>query len=368
MVEPGYIASRYDGITAGPSLFYSFEEQDGIPVDGSRALPRNLSPFTLRFVLPDIYLASYRAAGNKPSPDGYLAAALEIQANNNKANSIQKQYGLVGITNPVVGIAPKGPPSSIEQYYASGKAILEANGANRTSTSLSDQMTARDIRYQLEKLALAPPLTLLINPKNLSTSYASVQKFSDRTRYGFVFERWGEEQVKLNFSGTTGAFIAAENSRNLVRNPTETSTPTGVQFASKRNSAAFQNFTALYQFYRNNGYLYDTLGRTQAHLAIGALAIDYDQFTYIGHMENFSYSYKVDTPHRIEWEIEFIVDRLVDRAGQPGALGPMRAPYVNPLTGSISPVTPTVQANTSSLTSPASNHAQTPWELLKDRR
>lgn len=365
MVEPGYIASRYDGIAAGPSLLYSFEEQDGIPVDGSRSLPRNLSPFTLRFVLPDVYQASYSATGKKTSPDIYMSAALEIQANNNKAGSVQKQYGMVGVTNPVVGIAPKGPPSSIEQYYASGKALIEANGANRTSTTLSDQMTARDIRYQLEKLALAPPLTLLINPRTLSTTYASVQKFSDRTRHGFVFERWGEEQIKLSFSGTTGAFIAAENSRNLVRNPTETSTPTGVQFASKRNSAAFQNFTALYQFYRNNGYIYDTLGRTEGHLAIGALAIDYDQFTYIGHMESFNYGYKAETQHRIEWDIEFIVDRMIDRAGQSGFIGPMRAPFVNPLTGSISPVTPTVQANTASTSSPASNHAQVPWELLK---
>ena len=47
-IRPDLIASRYDGLPAGPSLLYSFEEQDAIPVDGTRQMPRDLSPFTLR--------------------------------------------------------------------------------------------------------------------------------------------------------------------------------------------------------------------------------------------------------------------------------------------------------------------------------
>jgi hypothetical protein len=101
-------------------------------------------------------------------------------------------------------------------------------------------------------------------------------------------------------------------------------------------------------------------------LAIGAVAIDYDQFTYIGHIESFSYSYKSETPHRIEWDMEFVADKIYDRAGQPASLGPMRGPYVNPLSGAV-PVTPTTPANTSSQAYSNPAQAQTPFELLGRR-
>ena len=384
-IRPDLIASRYDGLPAGPSLLYSFEEQDAIPVDGTRQLPRDLSPFTLRLVLPD-HLRDFQPNANNvfgiPLPNRtsllpdltsqprvsvnvYSGAGDEIARNNAQAGVVQRQYGVNMVTGAVVGVSTRGAPSVSEQLYYEGEAVLQANGSSRKMVTLSDKFTAIDIKYQVEQIIKAPPLTLLVNPNNMSTSYAAVQKYTDRTRFGFVFERWGEEQVKISFSGTTGAFIAGENSQRAV-NSMQTTTPTGVQFASKRNSAAFQNFTALYQFYRHNGYLRDTYGKTEAHLAIGAVAIDYDQFTYIGHIESFDYSYKSDMPHRIEWNMEFVADKMFDRAGQPASLGPMRGPYVNPLSGAV-PVTPTTPASTSSQAYANPAQAQTPFELLGRR-
>jgi len=370
-IRPDLIASRYDGLPAGPSLLYSFEEQDAVPVDGTRQLPRDLSPFTLRLVLPDHLrdLPTYDQVSQNPNRvtvDVYSGAGDEIARNNVTAGVVQRQFGVNMVTGAVVGTSTRGNPSFAEQLYYEGEAVLQANGTTRKMVTLSDKFTAIDTKYQVEQIRKAPPLTLLVNPNNMTTTYAAVQKFTDRTRFGFVFDRWGEEQVKISFSGTTGAFIAGENSQRAVANSMQTKTPTGVQFASKRNSAAFQNFTALYQFYRHNGYLRDTYGKTEAHLAVGAVAIDYDQFTYIGHIESFDYSYKSDMPHRIEWSMEFVADKMFDRAGQPASLGPMRGPYVNPLSGAV-PVTPTTPASTSSQAYANPAQAQTPFELLGRR-
>ena len=47
-----YIASRYDGLSVGPDLSYTFETQATVPYDGSNKMARKLSPFTLRLVVP----------------------------------------------------------------------------------------------------------------------------------------------------------------------------------------------------------------------------------------------------------------------------------------------------------------------------
>ena len=81
-----------------------------------------------------------------------------------------------------------------------------------------------------------------------------VQQYNDRTRYGYVFQGWGEEQTRLTISAKCGAFSSGGR---------------GVQYASKRDSAAWQNLMTAFQFYKNNGYIYDTLGKSNAHLFVG---------------------------------------------------------------------------------------------------
>jgi hypothetical protein len=135
----------------------------------------------------------------------------------------------------------------------------------------------------------------------------------------------------MSINGSTGAFIAgAADSANVSAESAqfsgETASVSGVQFASKRDSAAWQNLMALYTFYRNNGYIYDTVGESEAHLFIGAVAIDYDQWTYVGHFESFSYSYDEGTPNRIEWSAEFVVSRMYDWASSPSVVLPQTAP------------------------------------------
>jgi len=155
-----------------------------------------------------------------------------------------------------------------------------------------------------------------VNPASFSVTYTKVQQFTDRTRFGFQFHAWGEEQPKISITAKCGAFVSG------VR---------GVQYASKRDSYAWQNLMNAFHLYRNNGYIYDTIGKSNAHHFIGALSIHYDQWVYYGHMESFNWTY--DDQNQlggVEFQIEFVVSAMVDTAQQTFVVMPMKSPTPNP--------------------------------------
>jgi hypothetical protein len=313
-------ANRYDGVGTGPRLDYSYESQAGIPIDGSNSLLRQLSPFTLRLIPPDALLkASEEDAG---TIDVNLITAAALGSNTSAVSQALQRVSPVDAQR-----------QTLQSFVSEGQFLADAGSS--VYATIADAAAAADIALQLQRILDAPPLTMFVNPNSMTISYTSVQNYSTRTRNGFVFERWGEEQPTISFSGSTGAFIAgaatspgsntwADQARR------ETSSVSGVQFASKRDSAAWQNLVALFHFYKNNGYIYDTVRGTEAHHMIGAVAIDYDQWTYVGHIMSFEYSYEEGMPHRIEWGIEFIVDRMYDNAPSTSVVAPQRAPTVSP--------------------------------------
>jgi len=255
---------------------------------------------------------------------------------------------------------------SLETFVSNG-ALNMGQNTNAIPT-LADAYVAADIALQLRNILNVPPLTLLINPNSFSISYNKLQNFSSRTRFGYVFEAWGEEQPRLTISGSTGAFIAgAVDTGNPFGGQAEgqTSTPSGVQFAAKRNSAAWQNLMGLFQFYKNNGYIYDTLGQSEAHLMIGALAIDWDQWTYVGHMDSFKYQYDENIPHRVTFDIEFIVSRIYDWGQTPSAVSPQSSPTASPSSHTqASSATSLRAAGRSVLTVTGQDIGQVPLQIL----
>ena len=76
------------------------------------------------------------------------------------------------------------------------------------------------------------------------------------------------------------------------------------------------------------------MGKSEAHLAIGAVAIDYDQMTYVGNIDSFEYTYSAEMQHRIEWSMEFTVGRMYDHAEEPVVVAPQSTP--TPGVGSLS--------------------------------
>lgn len=358
-IRDDLIAARYDGMPVGPGLAYSFETQESYPVDAGNPLLRDLSPFTLRVIVPSLLGADL---GVDVNMIGRANAA--VQSQEAASNAVRTAFGISTVSGSgqaAVRLA------SLQQIVSAGQVVSGATTDTERSVFV-DATTAADIAYQVERMLQTPPLTLLVNPREMSINYGVIQNYNDRTRLGKVFQRWGESQPTISFSGSTGGFVAAMNPSKFSGNTNETTVPSGLQFAAKRESAAFQNFVALYQFYRNNGYIYDTIGRTQAHLMIGAIAIDYDQWTYVGHIESFEVSYTEASQHRVEWSMEFVVEAMYDNADAVVSVQPMIAPTPSPSYPSRSSQTSTTRPDASSRSyvsvsgSPAI--AETPLALL----
>ena len=189
----------------------------------------------------------------------------------------------------------------------------------RVEPALTDLTVATQLSDQLDSILNAPPLHLLINPESLSISYSKIQQFQERSRFGYIFQAWGEQQPVISFSGRIGAYYSKGS---------------GVQFATKRDSAAFQNLMALFNYYKNNGYLYDTISNSEAHLHVGLVAIDYDQFTYFGNFNSFGWGYE-EAYHGggISFEMEFNVVQMFDNTGPNDNLmvNPMDSPILDPM-------------------------------------
>lgn len=312
--RPDLIASRYDGLTVGPRFLYTFEGQTSAPIDGTTALARDLSPFTLSFVPP----LSQFSVGAGSSTRVYGAALESLRkfnaSSNNNATSSQ---GVIAYNASTALVAA--------QAVANGVGLTQSSTTSRYA-ALTDAYTALDLAAQDEALRNAPELTLLINPAEFAVNYTAVQSYAARGRNGLIFQRWGEQQPQITFSGSTGAFIAGASRVSGG----QTDAVSGVQFAAKRNSAAWQNFMALYHFYRNNGYAYDTFGGSEAHLAVGAIKISYDQVEYEGHIDTFNYSYDEANPHRVTWDITFTCSAIKDLAQAPTVVLPQTAPTQSP--------------------------------------
>lgn len=325
--ESQYIASRMDGLPVGPSLSYTFETQEGQPYDGTNRMARKLSPFTLRLVPPaallpedsDVDVNLIGKAGGTASGRTYAA------------NQLRRSLGqdmIMSATQAETRLV------DLNATLSAGR-VLQTMVGTEAAAVLADNVTVADIKYQVERMLQTPPLTLFINPTDMSIAYTTVQQYTQRTRYGYVFERWGEGQPTLSISGSTGAWCAGIDPDSSIGGASgfqvnDTDVPTGVQFASKRNSAAFQQFMALYHIYRNNGYIYDTIDKSEAMLFIGAVAIDYDQMTYVGNINTFEYSYDEASPHRIQWSMEFTVGRMYDHAEAPIIVLPEATPTPSP--------------------------------------
>ena len=306
-LPPQYDTSVYRQVNVGPRLLYTFEQQFGVPVDGGNPMLRDLSPFNIRLIPPNTVQTVNRnyaqAASSYVNAIGNVGQLTSSQTTKDNPLAIAAEAAR---TQRQVALSQSASPSRSGVFPT-----IYSGRPNQRQVRLADAYTALDIQNQTRALAQVPPLTLLVNPKNMEVSYTNVQSFTNRGRYGLIFQRWGENQPTISFSGSTGAFIAGADYTSVFSDK-ETPTPTGVQFASRRNSAAWQNFLAMFHFYRSNAYVYDTLGQSEAHLFIGAIAIDYDQVTYIGHIDSFDYAFDEMMPHRIEWNMNFVCHRIID--------------------------------------------------------
>jgi hypothetical protein len=202
---------------------------------------------------------------------------------------------------------------------------VEESQANQAA--VSDLIQALDVVVQLNRILATPSLTLLVNPEQLQITHSKRQAYTDRSRFNYVFQSWGEEQVRLSVSGRSAGFVVgSRGSGDSTRSTTLGAS--GYQYASKWDSAAWQNLMSLFTIYRNNGYFYDTSGRpkSEAHLFVGSVEITYDQWVYVGNFDNFNYSYEEEKQHGVvQFSFDFTASQVFDR-NQREAVRPFPTP------------------------------------------
>jgi hypothetical protein len=303
--------AAFSSIQTGPEFVIELDTNSAVPVEMSKALLRNLSPFMLQVEPPRVF--GEAGFGQKPAKGQSVNTITDAAGALTGFDSAREALAQSGLAN----LGMKGNSGSVQEFATqNAKAGVQKTdpkqGVKLGPPAIADFYTAVDIARQLSAVLNTPPLVLLINPATLAISYTKVQQFSDRSRHGFIFHSWGEEQVKVSITAKCGAFISGGR---------------GLHIASKRDSVAWQNLMNAFHLYKSNGYLYDTVGKSNAHHFVGALSMHYDGWVYYGHMESFNWTYEEGNQlGGIEFSMEFTASQMVDTASPSFAVVPMRSP------------------------------------------
>jgi hypothetical protein len=301
---------QLQALGTGPNFAIQYQPNVTGQVEGSDAFLRQLSPFMIRLEPPLVY--GITSMGG--SPPGQIAVnalttALTSSAQFSSARSTLARSGL--------GTGPANAQTPQAYLLTAGQQQPPAGNPNQQqqptafTPAIADFLTALDQARQLNAILNTPPLVLLINPQSMKIDYTKLQQYQERTRFGYMFNAWGEEQPKISIAAKCGAFYSGTR---------------GVAYASKQDSVAWQNLMSAFTIYQNNGYIYDTIGKSNAHQFVGALSIHYDQFIYYGNMESFSWTYdEKNQLGGIEFSMSFVVNAMVDTEQ-----APLTSPIPNP--------------------------------------
>lgn len=309
----------FQGIRVGPEMSIEYESNLTLGTGMDQSLLRKLSPFIIQVEPPLVFGQDGGFTQQRKSTNiGVYGIAGTRQTG--PYQSARDRLSKTAFVNMDYRV------SSGEEFYAKNQpSTTSSKSSNDSPTDSTGQSSSRlgppaiadvyaalDIATQLSAVLNAPPLVLLLNPENMAMSYTKVQQFQDRTRFGYVYQSWGEEQPRLSLTARCGAFMTGGR---------------GVQFASKRDSKAWQNLMGAFHLYKSNGYIYDTVGGSNANHFVGSLSIHYDQWIYYGHMESFNYTYDETHPNGgIEFSMEFVVSLMTDTSQPSFAVRPMRSP------------------------------------------
>jgi len=386
----------YSGPDVGVNFVRAAMASESVAFDGTKQRLRDArlgSPFTFNFAPPSILLDALLGRGQARTQDvfdpllrrafddaeaNFLVTQAAFEAGNATAEQVEAaRKGMLGTRAPAPGqnidiiegaqrsmsnfstLVERRNQLRASNFFATGPTrgatltrlenLIARNGvrfnprdvneSQANQAAVSDLTQALDVILQLNRILATPSLTLLVNPESLQITYSKRQAYTDRNRFNYVFQSWGEEQVRLSVSGRSAGFVVGSRGPgdlDLALEPSgggnlavsETAGVSGYQYASKWDSAAWQNLMSLFTIYRNNGYIYDTSGRpkSEAHLFIGSIEIAYDQWVYVGNFDNFNYNYEEDKQHgAVQFSFEFTASYIFDR-NQREAVRPYQTP------------------------------------------
>ena len=263
-------------------ILFPEDSEDHFPIDMSNQNLRQYSPFILEVIPPKRNMAN----GTQGEQYGFLN---KVNANlpfssplNPSTNPLPRsRTGLSDFTPQLSSLA--GSP--INAVDKDGKIKSSRSNLGNTIEAVSPAYTDRDnlIDYAIQYRALdtLPPIVFMINPSSFEVSYNAIQSYQDQTRYGFVFQRWGEELPTISISCSIGAFIAGYKGENGAN---------GLTHTARKDSASFRHLMAIFSVYRNSAAIADRIGRSRAYQAVGRQAIHYDGQTWEGRIESMSYT------------------------------------------------------------------------------
>lgn len=176
----------------------------------------------------------------------------------------------------------------------------DTQGNNGDIKGAREKTVRGDLEYlktQAENMLNLPPLFMYINPESWQKSYDFIVSDGNKTRDGYSIEFWGEQQLKLTASGKVGAFYVDKNDR--LGQPSG-----GLAVGARKGSYAFQQFMALFQAYRSNGYIFNA---DKSIALVGSVAIFYDGVIYTGSFDNFAITHSEDSPFTLDYSFGFTV-------------------------------------------------------------
>lgn len=267
----------YLSLPTGESiLFFPDDDNRAYPVDTTRETLREYSPFILSINAPEM---SFGNSGSSYSVRPFSNPLKKTDTRYSATSKLSQDFFFFSAipTRAPRPIRAEGNPSVVP-----GK-----TPGFLTRDQIVD--TARQGTY----LQSIPPIVFMINPTSMSREYSHIQAYQEQSRYGFIFQRWGEELVKLSVTCKIGAFLSMKNREGGEILPG----PSGLQYASRLDSAAWRQLQILLMAYKNAGAIHDRLGRTRAFHGVGNHTIHFDGQEWTGRITSFSYSNSEENPH-----------------------------------------------------------------------
>lgn len=320
------------------SFVVDYEPQVGIPIDGSNKSGRTYSPFVIRVIPPSILgEGNENVLLNSPTPTTPGAArensrdrvsyATAIRGVASEPASLSSYDQMVRLGNAIPGLSTTSVATIQSRYNSArftqvfGPTVQRATGREGTNVItpyMANDITALSVLLQIKAMASVPPILMLINPMSMTTQYAKVAQFQERSRMGHIYQAWGEELVKLSFTFKTGAYVTGGGGPR---------SPSGYQRASRRDSASFQQLMMVLTLFKNGAYVHDTTQGSLAYPMVGNIALEYDGKVYVGHPDTFSFSESEEQQGGgIEFEMEFTAIKTFDLGRSNSTVQPLTSP------------------------------------------
>lgn len=289
-------------LTTDPAFAREYQTTTAVPLNGADKTAPLYSPFVIRPILPSCVNGSGTMAVNEtvrgaPIRQGLRASNRDPTDYGSATASSQGEYGGYGNLLSLGGGIPGLKASSVQglrtaynqaqfsnRYSGAVRSALRGSRNEPDTRIISTSATEANVLstlLQLKELMTVPPLLLLINPTSLSRNYTKVSQFTERTRNGNVYQTWGENPPTVTIEMRVGAWVTGGTNRNNSR---------GVSRASRAESASFGQMMSVLNLFMNGGHVYDDSTGARRISLVGNVAMEYDGWVWVGHLDSCSYT------------------------------------------------------------------------------